>query len=361
MSKKIIISAGGSGGHVFPALALAKDLKRESELLFVGGDLSKNNYFDKSYNYLDLSTSPLTKTSLRVFFKSLLKITKGFFQGLKIIKKFKPDCIIAFGSFHTFPLLCAAKVLRVPIYLHEQNIVMGKVNHTFAKSAKVVLTAYPLTSSYFKTKSVQTKMPLRFGSVNMPSQSQALNSLGLDQNRKTILIFGGSQGALFINKIFLKALPELNEDFQVIHMVGKHQEVEPVELIYQRYEKKCYVKVFDKNMHTLLRACDFVISRAGASTISELIELEKPALLIPYPYAKAHQEKNAEFYQTVVGGGVMMLQSELNKNLLSKLIINFLQDNTLKEYKDKITRYKEKDKSLDIIDYLRKELNYGRN
>ncbi len=141
--KRIILSAGGTGGHLYPAQALARELEEEADLLFVASNLSKNRFFDQTFPYQDISAGPIPFSQPLRALKGLMACTRGFFEALRLLKKFEPSVVVGFGSFHTLPLLAAAKFKNIPIVLHEQNAILGKVNRLFAPSAALTCFTFP--------------------------------------------------------------------------------------------------------------------------------------------------------------------------------------------------------------------------
>ncbi|MCH9633197.1 MAG: UDP-N-acetylglucosamine--N-acetylmuramyl-(pentapeptide) pyrophosphoryl-undecaprenol N-acetylglucosamine transferase [Chlamydiae bacterium] len=365
MDKKILICSGGTGGHIYPALSLAKDLDKKYliDILFAGGSLSTNKWFENNqFKYQDISCSTLSlKRGLKNFL-SVCKILKGVFESIKLIRKFKPDLVIAFGSFHTFPTLIAACITRKTIYLHEQNKQMGKVNRLFSRWAKKILVSFPKTFPDFKEKSVHVQMPLKFCEKDSLSKSEARKLLNLDPDLKTILVCGGSQGALSINLCFIKSLQHLKDyTFQVIHLIGFNEEVDEIKKSYACAGIQAIVRVFDKKIHVLMQASDFMVSRAGASSVAEMIELKLPAIMIPYPYAKAHQEHNADFVEQIVKGGLKISENSLNDILLAKTIVSFFNDVNIKQYMHHIENYKQATNLASFSDVVYSSLDlYGK-
>lgn len=359
MAKKILISVGGTGGHIFPAQSLAEQLGHEEfQFLFVGAYLKTNPYFNsKSFDFLEISASSLSlKEGIKLISKGF-SILKGVFQSIKILRSYKPDLIIGFGSFHTLPLLLAARLLRKPYYLHEQNIQLGRVNKLLAGRSKAIISPYTKTKPYFPKKNVRAKMPLKFWHKDLPSKKEARKLLGLNLNSKTILIYGGSQGALAINELFLEALIYLKgTSFQVLHLVGKNFDIKRAKLQYEREGIDALVKEYEKQMLIWLRASDFCISRSGASTIAEQIEFELPSVLIPYPHASNHQELNADYMQDQVLGGIKLIEKDLNASLLAKILQNFLSDSTRETYIQNIQAFKQKNKTLSFADFIKEEI-----
>lgn len=364
MAKKILISVGGTGGHLFPAQSLAEQLQEEgTEFLFVGAGLSTSPYFDQAkFNYLEIAASPL---SLRIGLKCLkngFSILKGVYQSLRILKKYKPDLIIGFGSFHTFPLLIGSHLLRKPYYLHEQNVQLGRVNRIFAKYSKALATHYPKTIPHFPKKNVRVQMPLKFWKTSLPEAKSVRLSLGLDPERKTMLIFGGSQGAHSLNRVFLESISMIDQtQLQVIHLVGKNYNQQQAQSVYKKAGISAYVKDYEENMLNLLISADFILSRSGASTIAEQIELKIPSIMIPYPHASNHQEQNANYMEQVVQGGIKLLEKELNASLLTRIIHSFLNDCNRKQYIQNIQNYKDTRVTLSFADFIKQEIKkYGR-
>lgn len=358
MGKKILIAAGGTGGHLFPAQSLAKRLKTlyEIEIFFTGGELSKNKYFESHFfSYEEISSAPLN-LNLKLF-KNIKVILKGILKSLKIIRAYKPDLIIAFGSFHTFPTLVAALLMRKKIYLHEQNKIMGKVNRLFAKFARKLFITFPNTFPEYPKKSFLVQMPLKFDKAQIQTQLEVRKKLNLNLNLKTLLVCGGSQGAKSINHFFLKSLEHIKSfSFQVIHITGELEDIEAIKKVYKKNQIQAYVKAFDFNMHDLMQASDFMIGRAGASIVSEIIELELPSILIPYPYAKGHQKYNADFMEQKVKGGIKLLEEEFSETLFAKFIVSFFNDANIKKYRQYIKAYKKEAYRLDFAKIISEDL-----
>lgn len=280
----ILIAAGGSGGHLFPAQAMASQL--QSPVIIAGHNLSKSQFLQKNYPFHDIAASP-PKNIFRFIFSTLL----GLFQSFHLFSKNKIDVVVGFGSFHTFPLLLAATILRKKIILFEANCSLGKVNRLFAPFAHKIAIQFPIKQKNGKTVFVPLlpwKMPAK-----QVSKEEALAYFGLP-SRFTILIFGGSQGASFFNEIVLP-------DIQVIHFTGKGK--------WEKRENGC-VKEFEERMDLAYTAADIVICRSGASTVAELIRYAKPALLIPFPFSSEdHQRENAHFF-VKLGGGRLLDQKD---------------------------------------------------
>lgn len=325
MTYRIMITVGGTGGHLYPAMALADQLIQmfpEAKIEFIGGGLSKNLYFNrKTYPYSDITASSISFSKpIKSFFNGL-KIIKGIYQSLRLLKLFSPDIIVGFGSYHTFPVLLAAKKQKIPFVLHEANRIPGRVNRLLSKSAKIVGVQFPDTK--LKGNRQQIRLPLRQGyteASNRMSKIEARKHFGLAENKTTILIFGGSQGARAINFITSQAILQQN-NVQVLHFCGQEISSHHLQALYKGKKIQAIVKEHESRMDLAWQASDLVISRAGACTIAEMQAFEVPGILIPYPLATDdHQQSNAEFMSEDVAGAVLIKESELNLELMRKTI-----------------------------------------
>jgi UDP-N-acetylglucosamine--N-acetylmuramyl-(pentapeptide) pyrophosphoryl-undecaprenol N-acetylglucosamine transferase len=280
---KVLIATGGSGGHLFPSRQLAELLKG-CEVIFAGHKLENTPFFDRKVPYHEIASASSKKK-----WPILLK---GLWQSIKLLFRFKPDVVVGFGSFHSFPVLMAAAILRKKIILFEANGSLGKVNRFFVPFAEKLALQFPIPHK----KAVY--VPLLPWTVK-PSSGKKYEK---DPKRMTILVFGGSQGAAFINKTFCEAAKLLTFPFQVIHLTGK----EDPEV---NYSVPAVVKSFEEDMAAAYAVADMAVCRCGAGTTAELIRYKIPAVLIPYPYAHDHQRKNGEFLKN---GARMLLQKDAN-------------------------------------------------
>ncbi|PIS03370.1 MAG: hypothetical protein COT85_00805 [Chlamydiae bacterium CG10_big_fil_rev_8_21_14_0_10_42_34] len=288
---KVLIATGGTGGHLFPARQLAEQMK-DCELLFAGHKLQSSPFFDRKIPYCEICSSGSKK--------DLFLLLKGMWQSLKLIFRFKPDVVVGFGSFHSFPVLLAAAILRKKIVLFEANCTLGKVNWFFAPFAKKI------AFQFLVKRKKAAYVPLLPWSLKQVEPKKYPK----DPKRVCILVFGGSQGAAFINETFCKAAKLLTFPFEVIHLTGK----EDPNIVY---DVPSVVKPFEEQMQAAYEAADLVVSRCGAGTTAELIRYAKPAVLIPYPYAHDHQRKNGEYLKQ---GARVLLQKDATPEKLSREI-----------------------------------------
>lgn len=371
MQKKILITVGGTGGHVYPALSLAQQLKKSNpalDILFAGGNLIANRYFEHgAFPYSNIACASFTKKNPLSLLKAFFTIGKGFFQSRKILKNFKPDLVIGFGSYYTLPALLAAKVFRSPFILHEANSIPGKVNRLMSPYAIMTGVHFPIAASKLKGNIVEVGIPLRTGfKQGSHSKAEAKKYFQLDPEspKKTLLIFGGSQGAAALNRIVANTLSQgsLNEHFQVIHLTGAKDQTDFFSALYQQKKIEFCVKDYESRMELAWQAADLAICRAGAGTIAEEMEFEVPALLVPYPYAAdRHQDYNAKFMSETVRGALMCREKDLSAPLLEKLLYSFLENNfsKLEEMKKSIQEYKATKRQIDFTQLVIKVLNKG--
>lgn len=300
---RIIISGGGTGGHVFPAIAIADAIKvmaPETDILFVGanGKIEMEKVPKAGYKILGLNIAGFQRSLSWRNLTFPFKLMGSMMKALKIAYRYKPDVAVGVGGYASGPILRIANSLGIPTVLQEQNSFAGITNRILAAKAERICVAYDGMERFFpKDKILFTGNPVRKDILDRKiNKSEALKTLGLDQNKKTVLIFGGSLGAKTINEAVLdNAVSVLNrKDINIIWQVGK---------FYYDELKNCalsscdYVKIlpFIENMDVAYSAADIVISRAGALTISELAVLGKAAILVPSPnVAEDHQTFNAK-------------------------------------------------------------------
>ncbi len=280
MNKKIVIAAGGSGGHLFPALALADRLEEKGKQIIL---LISSKKIDKKI-------TGLRNYPIEIACPSFLKTNR-------ILNKYKPAVVVGFGGYNTIPILLLSAFKRIPTLIHEQNVLPGKANRVLAKFVDKIALSFSSTKKFFPPRKVVfTGNPLRreifakFTLLNSPDKYRGLTGL-------SILIMGGSQGAHKINIIALKTLKELSrserESINIIHLCGE-TDYPLLKKEYSQLDINYSLFPFLEKIGTAYAVADLVISRAGATSIAEIIAFKKAALLIPYPYAHSHQKANAD-------------------------------------------------------------------
>lgn len=327
---KVLLAVGGTGGHLFPAQALARDLQEKgvSEILFAGHALSTNRYFHRAlFPFEDVRSSPLSKGP-----RALIEISRGLLESKRLLKRFKPDLVVGFGSYHSFPLLLAAKIAGIPCILFMPDAFPGRVNRLFSKSALFTGILFPETGQHLKGKTRVVELPIWCKKEGITAE-EARAHYGLDPHLLTLLVFGGSQGAEAINRAVCNL--ELNAAFQVIHFAG--QRAEELSAYYAKRGIKAHVAAFEQKMERAYRAADLAICRSGAATLGELIAFELPSLLIPWPGAKdGHQKINASVFSKRTGGGTWLDEKELSSETLSRQIVEL----NLEQMKQNLRLYK---------------------
>ncbi|MFM2226021.1 MAG: undecaprenyldiphospho-muramoylpentapeptide beta-N-acetylglucosaminyltransferase [Bacteroidota bacterium] len=334
MSKKIIISGGGTGGHIFPAVAIANALKKniaDCEILFVGaeGRMEMQKVPEAGYAIKGL---PIVGLQRSLDFKNLLlpiKILKSVTMAMKIIAEFKPDVAIGVGGYASAPLLFAAKLKGIPFIIQEQNSYAGITNKILGKWAKKICVAYDGMQNFFpKEKIVFTGNPVRAAiSGSKVTKQEALKFFDLAENKKTVLVIGGSLGARTINQSIDAGIEKINaENMQLIWQTGKGY----FETAKQKANSS--IKVFDfiKQMDMAYAAADIIISRAGALSVSELCIVAKPCVLVPSPnVAEDHQTKNA--LSLVNKNAALMIKDAEAKDKLVDAVLQLLKDEILQK------------------------------
>jgi UDP-N-acetylglucosamine--N-acetylmuramyl-(pentapeptide) pyrophosphoryl-undecaprenol N-acetylglucosamine transferase len=322
---KIVLAVGGTGGHIFPALEFAKELKDES--YFIGVKASDHHLLKGQKGVFSVEGDTLSIRK-NLFF-ALSKIYQGFKESLKLLRSIRPDLVIGFGSYHSLPPLLAAIFLKIPIVLYEPNAKMGRVNRLLFPFAKMIGMHFPGSSKKMRLMSLRSKSKIM-------GKEEARLSYGLLPDLTTILVFGGSQGAQVLNHIVPFAL--MGQNVQVIHLLGFKDAPESIQMIYQQHEIRALVKPFEENMESAYLCADLVISRAGAGTLKEIIMYNTPALLIPYPGATdGHQLVNAKYFVEKVGGGSFISQNECSAKKLSQRIQEMLS--YLSFYESNLQKY----------------------
>ncbi len=301
---KIIIACGGSGGHIFPGIALARELTErdgQNDILIV----CSKRPFDReilaksgcSFEAIPCCPYKATVNTVKIFI-FLVSFFSSLFASLSLLRRYRPDCVAGFGGFVSVPVIFAAWILKIPRLIHEQNVIAGMANKTVSLFADRVAVSFADTEKFFnKEKVIDLGNPLRKSLFGI-DRNMARRELGLDRDAVILLILGGSQGARFINKVIISAITGMSEDekrgLQLIHITGRY-DYDYVKDKYSESNIDSRVFPFLDEIENAYAAADLVISRAGATTIAELTCLGKPSILIPYPEKKVHQLENANF------------------------------------------------------------------
>jgi UDP-N-acetylglucosamine--N-acetylmuramyl-(pentapeptide) pyrophosphoryl-undecaprenol N-acetylglucosamine transferase len=313
---KFILSGGGTGGHIYPAIAIANELKLrfpDAEFLFVGAKdkMEMQKVPQAGYQIKGLWIAGLQR---KVSLPNLMfpfKLVDSLWESKKILKRFKPDVVIGTGGFASGPLVKMASMMGIPTVIQEQNSFPGITNKLLSKRANVICVAYENLERFFpKEKMVFTGNPVRQDLIDVESKrTEAIQHFNLDPNKKTLLVLGGSLGARRLNQLIEKELEKIvSQNVQIVWQCGK--------LYFEDYKihnaNNVQVFPFIERMDLVYAVSDIIISRAGASSVSELCIVGKPVIFIPSPnVAEDHQTKNAK---SIVDkkGGLLLKESELD-------------------------------------------------
>ena len=359
---KIILSGGGTGGHIYPAIAIANALKArfpKSEFLFVGAKdkMEMQKVPQAGYSIIGLWISGIQR---RLTFKNVLfplKLVVSLFRSMAILNSFKPDVVIGTGGFASGPLLQVAAMKGVPTLIQEQNSFPGITNKLLSKKVTKVCVAYEGLERFFpKEKLILTGNPVRQDVVDLEGKSaEASTFFGLDPHKKTLLVLGGSLGARRINQLVESKLDYLkNLDIQLIWQCGKLYEAD-----YSRYNSNANVQVhsFLNRMDLAYASADVIISRAGASSVSELCVVGKPVIFIPSPnVSEDHQTKNA-LAVSDQGAALLIREQDLESNFETQFSALISSDSTQLELSAAIKQLALKNATQSIVDEIEKLLN----
>lgn len=299
---RIIISGGGTGGHIFPAIAIANALKKldpATEILFVGanGRMEMEKVPAAGYKIIGLDIQGIQRGSIIKNLQFPVKLLSSVRKSIKIIRDFKPNAAVGVGGYASGPLLYAASIKGIPYLIQEQNSYAGITNKWLGKKAAKICVAYDNMGQFFPaSKIIKTGNPIRKESVDIAGKHmQAAESLKLSPNKKTILVIGGSLGARTLNNSIMGGLDKIIEaDVQLVWQTGKFYYKGIIEKLGENYNPNIRIMEFVNRMDLAYAAADIIISRAGAGTIAELCVVKKPVILVPSPnVAEDHQTKNA--------------------------------------------------------------------
>lgn len=348
---KAIIAGGGTGGHIYPGITVAKTLLErmpDAEVLFVGTrrglevDVVPKEGFRLLFIDVEGFERKLSLNTLMTFCRAV----KGVFQARAIMKRFQPEVVIGTGGYVSGPVVLAAWLSGIPTLIHEQNALPGYTTRILSRIADVVALTYPESGKYFP-KRVKTRLtgnPIR-RQILETTRNEGSASFGLNPKLLTLLVFGGSQGARAINKVMVEILPKImkSKDIQVVYQTGKRD----YDWVTKELETTCsetlgtrrlQVKDYIYRMDHAMACSDFVVSRAGAISIAEITGRGLPSILIPFPSsAEGHQEKNADTLE--LGGAAFVIhEKDLSPESLLRAINRIIDDENLRDEMAKKSR-----------------------
>ena len=357
---RIILSGGGTGGHIFPAIAIANEFKSryaDAEILFIGaeGKMEMTKVPDAGYKIEGLPIAGLQRSLSLSNFLLPFKLMKSYFKANAIVKSFRPQAVIGTGGYASGPMLMAANNKGIPTLLQEQNSYAGLTNKRLAGSAKKVCVAYAGMEKYFPINKVAfTGNPVR-NDIQGGSRHDALLATGLESNRKTLLVLGGSLGARTINESILAGLSKLNDaGVQVIWQCGKAYLEEFKSRTASMDMKRIKLYDFLRYMHLAYAAADVVVSRAGALSISELCIVAKPTMLVPSPnVAEDHQTKYARALVDV-NAAMMVRDVDAKETLVDEVLKLIYDEARCVEFSKNMKTLAKPNATIDIVNEIEK-------
>lgn len=340
------MSTGGTGGHLFPALACAHEMRQivpDIKICLIGGGI-KQALLKESllFPYITVPCGSFSR-NLSESLKAFWKIGQGTFRAYHSMCKEKPDAVVGFGSYFSFPPILAARLLKIPLFLHAADSMPGKVIRYFSRHAACTFVQFKQAEKLLSGATCHVSMALRSQMRKKHiTRVQAAERLGMRSDLPTLLIFGGSQGARFLNAALHDALQTPLPPMQILHYTGNEEMVAPLQQLYTAKGHQHLVKSYETQMDSAWALADGAITRAGASTLAELLEYEVPGLLIPYPYAADdHQARNASCLITAGAGVEMLLESQVTKEGLLRAITKMIHTPSEQQnMKDALARYK---------------------
>ncbi|MBR1413407.1 MAG: undecaprenyldiphospho-muramoylpentapeptide beta-N-acetylglucosaminyltransferase [Bacilli bacterium] len=326
---KIIVTAGGTGGHIYPALAIINKFKEKEQnldVLYIGthNRMEKDIVPNHGIKYEALEIYGFSKTEIVRDVKNIFLIKKAYKKCLKLMQDFKPDVVIGVGGYVTYPVIKAAHKLGIKTFIHEQNSIPGKSNLALAKKVDLIGVSFPDSKKYFKNSNViYTGNPCSENAINTKAISP--KDLGFQNDRNKLIVFvAGSLGSSTLNEVFIKTISKLKDSNYNILFITGNSHYEDINKLMKN-DNNLIVKPFIDNLSGVFKNTDLVITRAGASTISELLSLNVPAIYIPSPYvANNHQYYNALDLQNK-NLAIMIEEKNLNADILASTINKLLK------------------------------------
>lgn len=332
-NKKYFVTGGGTGGHIYPALAIAEAIT-DAKIYYVGNKRNMEHELatQKGYKFLHVSVSGMPRKLSPKFFIWGIKLVKAIIRSIRYIKKYQPNAVFATGGYVSAPMIFACIITKTPYMMHDCDAMPGLVTRKLCKRAKYVSLAFEKAKKYIPNKhSIVTGNPIREEFASM-TKLQAKSNMNLN-NKLTLCIMGGSQGAKSINNTAIELLKEFSQELNlnVIFQTGKKNYdnvLERLKQIYPTFEqdKNLIIQPYFMDMISVLKASDVVISRAGSLSLSEICASETAPILVPYPYAAAnHQRINAK-YLLEMGACIYIEDKELEPNKLRDTIVELIEN-----------------------------------
>lgn len=356
---RIILSAGGTGGHIYPALSVLEELKKDknNKYLYIGTKNRMENDLVPSLGipYEGLEIYGLSKTDMIRNVKNVLCIKNAYKRCLQVMDEFKPDAVIAFGGYVTLPVCMAAKKKGIKVFLHEQNMLPGKTNIYLSKKADAVFVSFKEGTRKLKCKNIiYTGNPVAQRAYETKKANK--ETLELTKDKKLIIIVMGSLGSTSVNEKIVGFLRNFErKDTEIVFITGNksYQDIKNNLIV----PKSTKIIPFYDNLPSLMKSADLIISRAGASTIAEIMATKVPSILVPSPYvANNHQYYNAlDLVNKKIS--ILIEEKDLNEKTLTNAIDEIFEENTLKEIKSNLKQIKDISSSTLIVKNVKEIIN----
>ncbi len=358
---KVIISGGGTGGHIFPAISIANEIRKrdkDAQILFVGaeGKMEMEKVPAAGYEIVGL---PVAGFQRRITYKNItffFKLFASMQKAKKVVKDFKPDVVVGVGGYASGPVLRVACNKKIPAVIQEQNSYPGVTNKILSQKVSKICVAYPNMDRFFPSeKIIVTGNPIRQNLLQKMSRKEAADAFGLDPEKKVVFVTGGSLGARTINEGILEGYTKLlDAQVQLIWQTGKYY----FEKINDAVEARqgLQVMAFVERMEAAFSLADVVVSRAGASSISEIAMLQKPTVFVPSPnVSEDHQTKNA---MALVNekAAILVKDAEVKGKLIDEVLSLISEEERLKELEKNVTKFAKPNAAAHIVDEILKLL-----
>lgn len=357
---RVVISAGGTGGHIYPALAIINKIKKEepnSEFLYIGTHnrmekdiVPKHNIPFKSIEVYGFNRKHLLKN-----FKTIKCLIKAKKECKRIISEFKPDIVIGVGGYVTVPVISAAHSLKIKTFIHEQNSIAGKANLSLSSKVDLIGVSFKSSMNEFpKEKTIFTGNPCSEDALTIKPTPK--NEFGLDNNKKLVLIVMGSLGSSKVNEYLISSMKYFDKkNYSVLYVTGNSSYEETIK---NKFPTNVKVVPYIENIARIMKNTDLIVTRAGASTLSEIIALNLPSILIPSPYVpNNHQYKNA---LDIVNNdaGLLIEEKDLKDDILVKTIDNLIDDSKkMNDFKENLNKLKVDGSATIIYNNIKKLIN----
>jgi UDP-N-acetylglucosamine--N-acetylmuramyl-(pentapeptide) pyrophosphoryl-undecaprenol N-acetylglucosamine transferase len=361
MALKVIISGGGTGGHIYPGISLAYEIKDrdiKNDILFIGTERGMESKLipREGFKIIKIKSRGIQR---KICFENLTAIViflVSLFQSYKIIKKYKPDIVIGTGGYVSGSVVLMAAILGIPTLVHEQNVIPGITNKFLSRITRATFLSFNQSKEYFSNKAnlIFTGNPIRFKNIK-PGTDREYKKFNLDSSKKTILVLGGSKGAAAINRAVLGGIGLIKEviknNWQILLISGQGDYNSMMEMVGEDH-KIFSVKPYLYDIENAYSLADLVICRAGATTLAEIGVYGLPAILIPYPHATHdHQGINAKIFEKE-GAAILILEKDLSAEKLSQVLLDLLKN------KNKLEMMAKKSRELSVVNSAKKIVDY---